>query len=143
MRWLLDTNVISEIRHPQGDVVVKRRFAALPAEALFIGAVVFGELVKGVSRLAECERKRNLTLWLAKLESVYGDRILPFNRETARIWGGVVAESEASGISLGMADGQIAATAIQNGLILVTRNVRHFEIPNLRIWNPWDEETPV
>ena len=52
-------------------------------------------------------------------------------------------ESEASGISLGMAEGQIAATAIQNGLILVTRNVRHFEIPNLRIWNPWDEETPV
>lgn len=140
MRWLLDTNVISEIRHPQGDREVKRRISALPSESLFLSAIVFGELVKGVRRLPESERKGELLGWLVKLETDFGDRILPFDREAARIWGGLVAASEARGLSIGMADGQIAATAIQNNVVLVSRNTRHFDLPELQLWNPWERK---
>lgn len=140
MRWLLDTNVISEIRHPQGDREVKRRISTLPSESLLTSAIVFGELVKGVRRMPEGERKGELLRWLLKLETDYGDRILPFDRETARIWGELVAGSEARGHSIGMADGQIAATAIQNKAILVSRNTRHFDMHELRLWNPWERD---
>jgi toxin FitB len=140
VRWLLDTNVISEIRHPQGDREVKRRIKALPSEALFLSSIVFGELVKGVRRLPESERKGELLGWLVKLETDFADRILPFDRETARIWGELVAGSEALGLAIGMADGQIAATAIQNNMVLVSRNTRHFDLPELRLWNPWERE---
>jgi len=140
MKWLLDTNVISEIRHPQGDQEVKRRISSLPSEALFISAVVYGELVKGVRRLLEGGRKSELLRWLVKFETEYGDRILPFDRETARIWGELVAESETRGLSIGLADGQIAATAIQHNAVLVSRNTRHFDGHEVRLWNPWERD---
>jgi predicted nucleic acid-binding protein len=140
MRWLLDTNVISEIRHPQGDREVKRRISALPSESLFISAIVLGELVKGVQRLPEGERKGELLRWLVSLETDYGDRIVPFDRESARVWGELAAGIEARGLSIGMADGQIAATAIQNRMVLVSRNTRHFDLPELRLWNPWERD---
>jgi hypothetical protein len=140
MRWLLDTNVISEIRHPQGDREVKRRIATLPSEALYISAIVFGELVKGVRRLPAGERKSELIRWLHKLESDFGDRILPFDRESAKSWGDLVAGSESRGLSIGVADGQIAATAMQNGMVFVTRNLRQFDFVELRLWNPWDSD---
>jgi predicted nucleic acid-binding protein len=97
MRWLLDTNVISEIRHPQGDQEVKRRIAALPSEALYISAIVYGELVKGVRRLPDGERKSELMRWLHKLETDFGDRILPFDRDSAKSWGDLVAGRESRG----------------------------------------------
>jgi predicted nucleic acid-binding protein len=140
MKWLLDTNVISEIRHLQGDREVKRRISALPSESLFISAIVFGELVKGVGRLPEGERKAALLGWLVNLETDYGDRIVPFDRESARIWGELTAGIEARGLSVGMADAQIAATAIQHRMVLVSRNTRHFDLPGLRLWNPWERD---
>jgi predicted nucleic acid-binding protein len=84
MRWLLDTNVISEIRHPQGDREVKRRISALPSESLFISAIVFGELVKGVRRLPEGERKAALPGWLVHLETGYGSRNSRFSNAKLR-----------------------------------------------------------
>lgn len=142
MRWLLDTCVISEIRHPQGDVNVKSRISALPSEALFISAIVFGELVRGVRRLPDGARKSELLRWLSKLETDFGTRILPFDRGAAKRWGDLVAASESRGLSIGQADGQIAATAIQNGMVFVTRNVRQFDFPELQIWNPWEGDAP-
>lgn len=143
MRWLLDSNVISEIRHPHGDRDVKRRIAALPPEALYISSIVFGELIKGVRRLPDGERKRELVRWLRKFESDFGDRILAFDRAAAACWGELAATSESRGFSIGHADGQIAATAIQNGMVFVTRNLRQFESAGLHLWNPWEGEEPV
>jgi predicted nucleic acid-binding protein len=110
MRVLLDTDVISEIRHPKGDEAVKHRIAAIHPDALFVSAVVFAELTKGVLRLPKGRKRNELLGWLGRLESVYGDHILAFDRETARVWGKIVAENEAKGLSVHVSDGQIAAT---------------------------------
>jgi len=142
MRILLDTNVISEIRHPKGSSAVKQRIAAIHPDSLFLSAIVFAELTKGVLRLPKGARRKELLVWLSRLESVYGDRILPFDRETARLWGMIAAENEAKGLSTNVSDGQIAATAIQNGLVLTTRNTRHFETTGAQLWNPWESDVP-
>lgn len=142
MRALLDTNVISEIRHPKGKAEVKRRIAAIDPDALFISAVIFAELTKGVLRLPKGVKRKGLLAWLGRLESVYDDRILAFDRETARLWGRIAAENEAKGLSLHVSDGQIAATAIQHGLVVTTRNTRHFEATGAQLWNPWESDVP-
>ncbi len=143
MRYLLDTNVISEIRHPEGNLEVKRRIAELDPENLFTSAIVFAELNKEVLRLPKGKRKTGLISWLNRFEIEFGGRILAFDRESARIWGGLVAEGEDMGRQIGASDGQIAATGIQHGLIVVTRNVRHFANTGVRLWNVWDDSSPV
>lgn len=142
MRFLVDTNVISELRHPQGDIDVKRRFARLAAENVFVSVVVFGELSKGVALLTSGHRKRELRVWLSEFEDSFGDRILPLDRETARIWGTLTARCSNNGHSISVPDGQIAATALHHDLTLITRNVRDFRGTNLRIWNIWESDSP-
>jgi predicted nucleic acid-binding protein len=142
MSFLLDTNVVSEIRHPEGSDAVKRRVRTIAPDSLFLSVIVFAELTKGVLRLPKGARKQELLAWLGRLESVYGDRILPFDREAGRLWGKLAAESEARGTRLGVSDGQIAATAIQHGMILVTRNRKHFESTGAQLWNPWESDWP-
>ncbi len=73
MRVLLDTNVISEIRHPNGNEFVKHRIAAVHADVLFVSAVVFAELTKGVLRLPKGRKRKELLLWLKRFESDFGD----------------------------------------------------------------------
>jgi toxin FitB len=142
VRYLVDTNVISEVRHPTGNPRVKQRFALLKAGSLFCSSVVFGELTRGVAKLPAGKRRRELESWLTQFETRFANRILPFDHETARLWGRLSAECEAKGVLLGMADAQIAATAIQHGLILITRNARHFETTGARVWNIWEDEHP-
>lgn len=85
MRFLLDTNLISELRHTRGDLEVKRRFARLEPDDLFVSVVVFGELTNGIERLPRGRRKRELQSWLSEFETEFGDRLLPFDREAARV----------------------------------------------------------
>lgn len=122
--------------------MLKRRIAGIEADSLFVSAIVFTELTKGVVRLPKGAKRKSLLAWLKRFESIYGDRILPFDRETARLWGKIAAESEAQGNSIHVSDGQIAATAIQYGLVLATRNVRHFAITGAQLWNPWKGDFP-
>lgn len=143
MRFLLDTTVISEVRHSKGDDAVKKRFARLDPDVIFISSVVFAELTKGVLRLPGGKKKRELVNWLARLETIYGDRILPFDRETARVCGKLIADSESNGIRVGVSDAQIAATGIQHGLVVVTRNVKDFASTGAQLWNIWESDWPL
>lgn len=143
MRFLLDTNLISEVRHPKGDEAVKNRLARLDPEVIFISSIVFAELTKGVLRLPNGKKKRELANWLARLEAVYGDRILPFDRETARVCGKLIADCESKGIRVGLSNAQIAATGIQHGLVVVTRNVKDFAATGAQLWNIWESDWPL
>jgi len=143
MRFLIDTNVIFAVRHPKGNAAVKVRFSRLAPEHIFISAVVFAELTKGTLRLPNGKKKRDLIDWLARLESDHGDRILPFDRETARVCGRLVADCESKGIQVGFSDAQIAATGIQRGLVVVTRNVNDFASTGAQLWNIWQSDWPI
>lgn len=80
MRVLLDTCVVSEIRHPQGAPEVKPVVAALPDEDTFLSVVTLGELAGGVARLPHGRRRRELAEWLEGLQTHFADRILPITQ---------------------------------------------------------------
>ena len=140
MRYLLDTNVISELQSAKGDELVKKRASLLDSESTYISAIVFGELRKGIQRMPKGRKKQTLEIWYNEFAMAFKNRVLQFDMETAQIWGDLVAKLEDNGTPISTADGQIAATAIQHGMILVTRNTRDFVNTGARIWNIWETD---
>jgi predicted nucleic acid-binding protein len=136
MRVLLDTCVISELQRPGGDSGVRAAVSAL--DEIFLSVITLGEITKGVLRLAEGRRKTDLTAWLRSLDRNYAGRILNIDRETVGLWGEITALAEARGRALPIADGLIAATAIQHGLRIYTRNVEDFRESGAMVINPWE-----
>ena len=107
-----------------------------PAEA-FVSVVTVGEIVKGIEVLPDGRKKQELRVWLDSLEQHYSGQILPVDEETARIWGEVSASAQTQGRILLAVDGLIAATALQHGLVVMTRNIDDFAASGVRRLNPW------
>ncbi len=139
MRTLVDTCVLSEVRHPQGNPQVRERFEAMAAETIYLSVITVGEIIKGIEKLGHGPKRRALTVWLEELSTVAGDRILPIESETAVIWGEITARLEKAGQRLPTSDGLIAATALRHGLHLMTRNVGDFESTGVMLINPWTD----
>ncbi len=137
MRVLLDTCVLSELRHPKGDAGVRRTVDAFDSESLFVSVLSIGEIAKGIALLKESQNKRALQIWLQMLERHYGDRLLPIDLETSRIWGELTAAAQRVGRTVPAGDGLIAATARRHGLHVMTRNIADFEPTGVLLLNPW------
>lgn len=137
MRVLLDTCALSELRLPKPDAGVARAIQDLDSDDLFVSAVTIGEIVKGVALLADGQKKRLLQSWLRTLERHYGDRLLPIDQETCRMWGELTAAAQKAGRTIPASDGLIAATARQHGLYIMTRNRADFEPSGVPVLNPW------
>ncbi|MGX1306884.1 putative nucleic acid-binding protein [Amorphus suaedae] len=138
MRILVDTCVVSEVRHPNGSRQVKEAVAALPPSDVFFSVITIGELTAGIARLAAGARRDALTAWLAGLESGYADRILPIDTPVAQRWGEMTATCRETGRTLAASDGLIAATASVHRMAVMTRNEKDFEPTGIKIINPWD-----
>ena len=138
MKILLDTCVLSELQKLQCKPSVKRLVSEYANEDIFISVITLGEIAKGVALLDGGARKTQLLSWLNGLESNYADNILKTDTETARIWGELTARAQRKGRQVSAGDGLIAATAICNGLQLVTRNIADFESTGALLLNPWD-----
>lgn len=138
MRVLVDTCVISEVRHPNGLRQVKDAVSALHPGDVFFSVITIGELTAGIARLAAGARRDGLTAWLAGLEAGYADRILPVDTAVAQRWGEMTANCRESGKRLAVSDGLIAATASFHGMAVMTRNEKDFAATGVRIINPWD-----
>ena len=137
MKVLLDTCVLSELRHPKGHPGVRRAVAALQEEELFLSVISIGEILKGISLLAEGPRKHTLASWLDTLERDYRERILSLDREICRRWGELTARAQRAGRSVSATDGLIAATALHHGLQVMTRDTADFEPTGALLSNPW------
>lgn len=137
MSVLLDTCVLSELRHAKGNRRVKTAVNALPDDALFLSVITLGEIAKGVARLQSGDRKTQLSQWLQSLRQHHDQRILPVDAPVALLWGELTAQAQQDGVVLGACDGLIAATAIQHGLQVMTRNVADFAPTGARILDPW------
>jgi predicted nucleic acid-binding protein len=135
---LLDTCVLSELRHPKGHPGVRQAVDALNAEELFVSVITIGEIVKGISRLRETSKKRALEAWMNTLERDYGDRLLSIDLETCRLWGELTASAEKAGRVVPATDGLIAATGLRHGLRVMTRNTADFEPTGVLLLNPWE-----
>ena len=139
MKILLDTCVLAEVRKPQCNPNVRAAVSNAQDRDLFISVIAIGEITKGISLLADGQKKDDLEIWLSGLCDRFGDRILAIDRATASIWGKITAQGQSAGTVVQTADGLIAATALRHGLCVMTRNIRHFAVSGLSILDPWQE----
>jgi toxin FitB len=136
--YLLDTNVISELVRPAPEARVLAWIEAQGAADLHISAITLGELLRGVTRLPPSRRREALRRWVEHdLASQFEGRVLPFDRQAAEIWGALMGDGDRSGRPRATLDTQIAAIALAQELILVTRNVADFAGLSVRTLDPW------
>lgn len=137
MSYLLDTNVLSELRRKTPNAGVVEWFTRRPASTLFLSVLTLGELRKGIEGVADADRRTALLDWLeAELPIFFTGRILPVDIPVADRWGRLVA---AAGRPLPAIDSLIGATAAHHGLSMVTRNARDFADFGLDVINPWSD----
>ena len=138
MSYLLDTNVISELRRKAPNTGVVEWFSQRPATTLYLSVLTLGELRKGVEGLVDGKRRGLLLDWLeTELPLFFGGRILAIDSAVADRWGKLAA---AAGRPIPAVDSLLAATAVHHGLSLVTRNSRDFAGFGLDVINPWRGE---
>ena len=135
MSYLLDTNVLSELRRKTPDATVLEWFARRPASTLYLSVLTFGELRKGIEGVLDAKRRMALTDWLeTDLPAFFTGRILPVDAQVADRWGRLLS---AAGRPMPAIDSLLAASAAQHGLSMVTRNSRDFADLGLDVINPW------
>ena len=136
MSYLIDTNVLSELRRKQPDPHVVAWMQARPGAALFLSVLTLGEIRKGIERVEDGARKQALLDWLeVELPHYFLGRLLGIDAHTADRWGCLMASA---GRPLPAIDGLLAATALQHDLTLVTRNTKDFAGLTVRLINPWE-----
>ena len=136
MSFILDTNVLSELRKgARADKNVRAWVEQQDDQALFLSVVALAEIRDGIEQLrARDSRQANqLEIWLLKIVSHFGNRILPVTAEVADRWGLLNMAQKLPDF-----DRLIAATAIAHGFDIATRNVRDFERTGIKVVNPWD-----
>ncbi len=136
MSYLIDTNVLSELRCQQPDAQVVAWIQARPRQSLYLSVLSLGKIRKGIEGVADATFRQTLTDWLeVELPNYFVGRLLDIDAQVAHRWGRVQATT---GRTLPAIDGLLAATALQHDLTLVTRNTRDFAGLNLRLINPWE-----
>lgn len=135
MSYLVDTNVLSELRRREPNVGVVDWFSKRPATTLYLSVLTLGEIRKGIDPLPNDERKLKLLDWLeVELPAFFSGRILPVDAVVANRWGQLIAQAARPRPAI---DSLLAATALTRGLKLVTRNSRDFDFSGLEVINPW------
>lgn len=138
MRWLLDTNVISEAIKPRPHKAVLAWMAAQSPALTAISIVTQAELWTGIQLTEDDRRRRQLTLWYEREMPVWlGERILPLTIQILVDWLQIANELARQGITRDPADLLIASTARAHGLIVVSRNVRDFIGTGIVVYDPW------
>lgn len=135
MSYLLDTNVISELRKGQrADAGVLAWLGSVPEAELYLSVLVVGELRQGVERLRRRDPRsaEKLDQWLATLTSRYETRIFVVDAHVAELWGRLNVSDPLPSV-----DGLLAATALAHGLTLVTRNTRDVDRSGAEVLNPF------
>jgi predicted nucleic acid-binding protein len=137
--YLLDTNVISEVLRPMPDTRVLDWCRVTPRGFLHLSVVSLREIRKGLTIMPGGARRSQLESAVAVLiPNWFAGRILPMSESITERWGVLEGQRKLMGRPLQVPDAQIAATALDRGLPLVTRNVRDFEALGLTILSPWD-----
>lgn len=136
--WLLDTNVLSELRRSRPDRRVKRFVETRPLHLLYVSVISFAEIRFGIELLDDPHRRLELNDWLDnELRSMFEERVLAITEDVMLEWRLLVHEGRKAGHTFAQPDLIIAATARHHGLTLVSRNSSDFENTNVPVLNPW------
>lgn len=138
--WLLDTNVVSELRKARPDRRVKAWSDAQTADSFFLSSVTLAEIRFGIECHADSVLREELEIWLDhRLRPWFGERILPLDEEVILEWRRMVERGRARKITFSQPDLFIAATAQVHALTVCTRNERDFRGTDVQVFNPWSE----
>jgi predicted nucleic acid-binding protein len=136
--WLLDTNVISELRKPRPNSNVIDFIAAQPGEMLFVTDVTLAEIAYGIEQLSDAARRTDLRLWLERnLRPLFAGRILSITEDVIVRWKTMVVEGQRRRHTFGQPDLFIAAIAVLQDLIVVSRDVSEFVEADVAVFDPW------
>jgi predicted nucleic acid-binding protein len=140
--WLLDTNVISELRRPRPEPKVVAFVVAKPLDLLFVSSVTLAEIRFGIELVTDPGKRAELNAWLAhKVRPMFEQRILTVSEDVLFRWRLLVEDGRKVGHTYSQPDLFIAATALHHGLTIVSRDAREFERARAPIVNPWDDKT--
>jgi len=136
LSYLVDTNVLSELRNRKADTNVVAWMQARPRQSLYLSVLSRGEIRKGIEGVANPAFRQTLTDWLeVELPNYFIGRLLNIDAAVADRWGRVQASA---GRTLPVIDGMLAATALEHDLTLVTRNTKDFADLGVQLINPWE-----
>lgn len=136
--WLLDTNVLSELRRPKPEPKVVTFVAAQPLEQLYVSTVTLAEIRFGIELVADATKRAELNDWLAhKVRPMFEQRVLPVTEDTMFRWRLLVEEGRRTDHTFSQPDLMIAATALQIGLTVVSRDTSDYEKAHVSVLNPW------
>jgi toxin FitB len=138
--WLLDTNVISELHRPRPNARVRSFVAGQRLDDLFISSVTLAEIRFGIESLGDPVRRAELHHWLQhRVRPMFAHRVLGVTEDVMFKWRLLVEEGQKRGHTFSQPDLIIAATALEHGLTLVTRDVADFKPAHVPLLNPWGE----
>ncbi|MCC5912755.1 MAG: type II toxin-antitoxin system VapC family toxin [Balneolaceae bacterium] len=138
MSYLIDTCCISELVKKKPNPSVAKWFADRNELSMFLSVITFGELRKGIEKLPDSKKKKELNRWVKEdLKHRFKNRILNINMEVVNKWGEILATAEKNGNPLPAIDSLIAATALGHDVSVVTRNTMDMEGSGVEVINPW------
>lgn len=136
--WLLDTNILSELRRNRPEPNVIAFVGGQPLDRLYISAVTFAEIRFDIDRLQDGAHRAELHDWLAnKLRPMFEQRTLPVSEDVMFKWRLLVEMGRKAGHTFSQPDLIIAATALHHGLTVVTRDQSEFARAGAPVLNPW------
>ncbi len=142
--WLLDTNILSELRRPRPERKVVAFVAAQPLDRLYVSAATLAEIRFGIERVADPGRRAALADWLThKVRPMFGQRALPITEDIMFKWRLMVEEGRKAGHTFSQPDLIIAATALHHGLTVVSRDVSDYRRAKVPVLNPWVDGAPA
>jgi toxin FitB len=138
--WLLDTNVLSELRRPKPEPKVVAFVTAQSLELIYVSSVTLAEIRFGIECVNDATRRAELNDWLAhKVRPMFEQRVLPVTEDIMFKWRLLVEDGRQAGHTFSQPDLIIAATALQHGLTVVSRDTSDYERARVPVRNPWIE----
>ncbi len=142
--WLLDTNVLSELRRAKPERKVVDFVVAQPLDLLHVSSVTFAEIRFGIELVPDVARRVLLHDWLAhEVRPMFEQRVLEVSEDVMFKWRLLVEEGRRKGHTYSQPDLIIAATALNHGLTVVSRDEADYVRAGVPLFNPWTDALPV
>jgi toxin FitB len=138
MKYLLDSCVISELAKKKPDQKVVDWVDSVDLDNIYLSVITLGEIQECIEKIPDSDQKNTYTVWLSRDVIIqFDNRIVPINVDVMLEWGRLSAKLMKAGTPMLAVDSLIAASAIQGGFVLVTRNEGDYIHSGVKLLNPW------